>query len=75
MLLFKRKQKTRCFHVVFSATFETGTKLCSAEMTVNGGGLIQNHILESWRKTIAQESKCTNPIIINFIEIDASNGC
>ena len=71
-MLFKRKGKERCFHVVFSATFEGGTRFVSSEMKVAGKGMVQSHILEYWRKTIMQEAHCTNAIILNFIEIDGS---
>ena len=70
MKWFEKSEKASYFHVVFSATFEKGTKFVSAEMEVNGAGIIQAHILESWRSVIMKEVGCTNAIILNFIEID-----
>ena len=69
-MLFKRKERVRYFHVVFSATFEKGTRFVSATMSVNGDGIIQSHVLENWRQWIMCDGDCTNAIILNFIEID-----
>ena len=67
---FKRKEKVRYFHVVFSATFGKGTRFVSATMSVKGNGIIQSHILEIWRQSIMQDGDCTNAIILNFVEVD-----
>ena len=67
--IFNRKEKKRLFHVVFSATFEKGIRVVSAEMEVSGKGFVQSHILDHWRSILMRDVNCKNAIITNFIEI------